>query len=703
MKPFESHTSSHRLSRFADGELSNRDRAGVAAHLRKCQRCRDRLSLIRDIGRTGGDLWHPEPPPDLFQDILLRRDAGEQVILPSAPPRSPARRPVLAVASVVLLLMLGGLPVLFAPSAEAGRSELLFEMGGGSNTRELTVTYQATSLLAGAERLRVRGRYRTATDRNPKIVLGTEFGTTLQQAGDGVYQGAVRFPESAVYAVFVVERPGGGVVDSNGDLLWEYLAENEDGVPLFEALKQKYRVEENRNFGMAIDAAREMARLYPDRAEAWSTLLYHEKIYAATRVDSVLREYETRFQSLSRRLLSDPATPATELFTLSSLARHLGNEEAREAIEDLLIARYPLHPRSAQIRFIRRYKDEPRPTARLAAAEDEWSRTGPASEFVSLFALQVAQAHGLGDEVRKWGDRVKIAEPYYGFFADTALAGYPEQHLEAIRRVRLRLDALDGGMESERPLVRDSAEQRAVDQARSRALHSVLGRLLIQNGDTVGGLEALEKAAAEGWDPQLFRALADARFAGGDIEGTSRLLALVATDPSTSTAYVDSVRTSYGSAVDPEPWLPWARDELIRRTLSEHARYTQLPTASELVTETGESVELRELASEPTVLAFVYEGNWKWFAQEMEAVAAHDVPIILVREREPSSEDPAISIPAYSDRSSELRRRLRAWGSPYFYTIDGSGMTRFTRGTFADAVRHVLVLREIDSAPELTE
>ncbi|MFQ5891035.1 MAG: anti-sigma factor family protein, partial [Gemmatimonadota bacterium] len=349
MFKFRRHTSFLELSRFADQTLGRKERQRVQAHLHECARCRERLSFIRELGQAARQIHHPRPPNELLAEILAKRAAGERVILPAAAPSfSRRRRPMLVgmVLTAGLLAMAAGL-ALFPSNATAGASELRFIPPQPRPGLIVSVEYRPSSLLADDEVLRLRGRYRTASDGPVRGVLGLDIAAELRREADGLFRGAVRLPSSAVYAVFAVEDPDGRRLDSNGGRLWELLVHDDTDRPFFAALRQRFHVLEHRNWLAATGTAREMTALYPERAEGWLFLLSHERLVVdSAAMDSLNESHRSEFLRLERALLQLPNPEADELAALKHYARLLGERDSETRLDHRLRAEHPSHTES---------------------------------------------------------------------------------------------------------------------------------------------------------------------------------------------------------------------------------------------------------------------------------------------------------------------------------------------------------------------
>jgi len=102
------------LSAYVDGELSPDERREVDAHLPTCVECREELARLRQVKHLIGRLPEREPPQEVWQ--ALRRRIAEDQGRPAAVGaletlRAAFRRPAVAAAAVIMVLILVALPL----------------------------------------------------------------------------------------------------------------------------------------------------------------------------------------------------------------------------------------------------------------------------------------------------------------------------------------------------------------------------------------------------------------------------------------------------------------------------------------------------------------------------------------------------------------------------------------------------------------
>jgi hypothetical protein len=133
------HPSLDHLRAFADGEEPDGARARrTAAHLADCAACRARVTELRERREQLRAATTLAPPAGAWERILARREAGEELILPSGPvpiavPEAPAadRRGSLFRRAAVLLVGVAGIASATVPGSPV-RAWLSSVFGGGA-------------------------------------------------------------------------------------------------------------------------------------------------------------------------------------------------------------------------------------------------------------------------------------------------------------------------------------------------------------------------------------------------------------------------------------------------------------------------------------------------------------------------------------------------------------------------------------------
>jgi len=695
-----------------DGGVDGRRAAALHSHLEGCARCRAELAFVRALQERAGTLRAPLPPPGLFEEILARRAAGERIILPTtAPPPPPARRgrwvaPVSLAAGLLITLTI----LLPGPQARAGSSELRFDPPAVVPGGQLQVVYRPGALLAGEERLILRGRIRRVGEPPSHGIIEANIVAELRRRRGGTYRGSVRLPRAAAFAAFAVEAPDASRVDSHGHRLWELLARDADGSPTFGALEQQYRAREERRLAAADEVARRMTELFPDRTRGWLYRLVSQARGASNAErDSLWAVHRRELSRLERRAASADRVTPDELAALESYARLLDEPDSQARWAKALAAAAPLHPRAAQDRVLRAltaHREDP--AGLLAALEEEWVRTGPLSDFSATQGFLAALAVGDRDAALRWADRYLDVRPNEEGAIDAQLVSLPATRAEGIARLRLRLRRLLTHGEP-RPLDRSGPEQRRYLAGEIRGTRTTIGAALLAEGRLGEAAETLAIAAQSGTRPGLFRTLGEARLALGDTAAALSALAFAAADPLAEDGTSDSLARRLGLTSASAMWrarVGAARRELERR-LMKSPPLLPLRGDVEVRDAHGTPYRLRDLlGGRPALVVLWHRRLWS---------SVRDVPrlqigarrltragaVMLAVSLDPSVRDPGaflseegITFPVFRDGDPGIASALNDWSVPRYLVLDGSGRLRFDGDEMDDAVRRVLALQD---------
>lgn len=607
------HATLSQLSRYVDEALQAAERLRVEAHLRDCQRCRGEIAFMRKIGHAARDASVPRPPSNLLDRIVASRASGHRVILPAQIPAAPPRRRGLAL-GVIFLLLASGLAVgalgLLSRSARAGASALMFEFEVvDAAPRAVQVEYRGAFGLADEEQLKLRGRYRTASHLASSDDPGMPIDATLTRHPSGTHHTSISLPPSAVYAFFAVEDPDGRTLDTNVGRFWEILVTDEDGFPLFEALRQKFLALEERDWMKALETARQMTELYPDRAEGWwHRFSYERDMASGPALEELTDFHRSQLASLERTSLADALPDAQQLGALVEYARALRDDEAQRRLLDRLEQMAPQHAVAVKYRIaalIPRLWD--RPAELLSALEEEWKHAGPAHELLVTTGYGVARRLDVPDAIRTWADRYVQYRPSVSVEVAVALAEIEGLRQEGMKRIRREIGHLDRAADDSRGIDTPTDRHRRAVLHQRGLLLAELGRALAAEGKRAAALDTLRLAVAGVWDDDVFRRAAATTLALGDTVAAIALYARIAADPLTRPETADSLREALQPAISGASWdalVTGATEELEERLLGA-AQTRSLPPDMSLNDVSVEPVSLLELVSEKTaVLAY---------------------------------------------------------------------------------------------------
>ena len=701
---FIGHPRFERLSRYADGELEGPERERVASHLARCERCRDTIRFVRELGETARHLPAPEPPADVVPRFLARRAAGERVILPTADPVpiESERRPVLpAAAAAVLALFIVGALLVSVPRLDADRSRLTYQPERPQAGAQVDVTYESGALLRSESTLVLRGRYRYLDGRDEILEIGR-----LTAGIDGTFRGSFALPDSVVYAVFAVEDTAAERVDSNTLRFWELLVHDRGGKPLFAALRERVNDYLGRNWELAYQTAIAMTELYPERVESWYTR-YSFDIGAQLPEsgDSLLQMHQARLREFDTRFRAE-APEADELSAIALYALMLGHAESAERWRERLIEQAPNHSVAIQFRasnLLGTYRNEP--TRLLEEMEKLWSDEGAGNRVVASTGFRAAMQGGDSAVVVRWADRYAQADPEQEGQIAAMIAHDDARRRIGIQRLQDNIaraaDFLPRGLGS-------TATQDADTRARRTAeLRAMLGEALLSAGDLEPALEQLTRAAEDTWNPSIFHAVANAALGVGDTTRALPYLARLAADPTTDPLTVDRLTELGARVVGFDEWfheVDRAYSTMVDRTL---ARSVPRRVAGDL--------ELRGPDGRSHRLDSIHRGNvtvvafWSCacgpagqIAPEFNRIAdqltGFGVDVFAVQTPSiygdhPLSSTPlGLDVPVYYDTDARAAAEFGFWGSVQLFVLDTDGLIRFEYVPIEDVLRTAVAL-----------
>lgn len=621
--------------------------------------------------------------------------------------------PVLASA----LLATVALPL--SASAQAG--ELTFAPERPSSGQEIEVAYTPPPRLAGEPALRLRARFRTPRDPPYNRTMTTRTAARLASDGEGAFRGDFTLPDSVVYAVFAVEDTSARIVDTREGSFWELMVHGSDGRPLFEALRQRFQDHMGRDLHATLEIARTAVRTHPDRLLGWDLLRATEVWVHGERGAERLEERRDALRSRVLRLDSTLAAwqdlPVDQVAGMRRYAEEYASEETADRWEQRwrrLREERPGHAlavRDSVFALRRQLREEPERL--LEELERLWeTAAGPAGRrALTQQGFRTARELGEEEPLVRWADRYREYGPggERRVVALRALLSNEAAREEGIRSTKEELERLSEPPAETRRLGESRAEHRERAARRAADLRAALGEALLAEGRTRAGLEALERAAAVGWDTDRHRSLGEARLDAGERDAALDAFAAVAADPATHTEAADSLRRELG--VGPTAWeaaIDRAEREMLGRTLaSSRSEDVGAPSA---LTADGADVRLDELLGEDATVVVFWSRGCPYSRRAMpriveraEELGARGVPVLAVtggaaeaaqkylREEEGlhPGEGP---LTVLFDVEGEMANAIDNWATPKYYVLDGAGRLRF-ESTLDDLPRHVAALR----------
>lgn len=706
------------LVRYAEDELAAERATEVEEHLHACDRCRSEVDFVVEVGRRLHELRLPRPPAGLFEEVERRRAAGERRILPLAAAGLEPRRDGRAARSLIAVLAIGAATAVTllvgSRQATADASTLRFSTSALGSGTPIAVEFRAASRLAGEERVRLRGRYRTADMGPPRETLGEPFSAVLVRGRRASFRGALQLPATAVHARFTVESLDGRILETDGGRPWELWARDERGRPTFASLRQAMWVAHNEAPVEALALARRATELYPDHPEGWHWRVALEGWLTA---DDKSQEtfHRERLRELEHQIGRKERPTPEELAGLLVYARSLREPEAVTRALRRLEAQNPAHPRAVQERvagWIRASRGKPDSLLRLL--EEEWRRFEPGAELLAQQGFVTATTVRDPDAAGTWAERYQRwfpGGPGGVRWIARSLASFPELRTRAMDMLRDELRRLEETVDERRPLVRTMSEQRRADEAHVGHLLALLGELSLETGRSEAARDTLMLAAgAFLWDLELFQNVGRLLLIAGDTAEAVRLHALQRADPFFEPREDDPLSLLFERqpAGARERSLREAEKELRRRVLAEDPGNppTMLPQPLHVADGSGNPANLASLLQDRVTVLVDWNPilSFDRHAATLDSLETllEGTPVqLLTVMREPMSPPQVEALdrlglrtPRFADAHKELAAALRFGGLCRFLVVDGERRVSDHGADFMAAARHALLLSE---------
>jgi AhpC/TSA family protein len=721
MKWLSSHPSANDLGDFASRRLGDSDHARVARHLQACGDCLQTVASLRTLAASSG-----EPAPGasdaLLSRVLRSRAEGRRILLPvhDSKPASD-RRPYL-LSSV--LAGVAALVLLIAPrtarEATGGLQAGFLHFDPATPTLGATVrlSYTPSADLERFDSVVVRARYRRPDDESYNVGPMQRRAAVLHRAANSTFAGALRLPDSVVFAAFAVESPSGNVVDDNNEQLWELVATDAMGRPLFEALVQQQHDLMGRNWERGLKAARRLAAQYPDEPEAWSRLAVYERWVLGDHIaDSLLVDHRRRLGAFHRRFSERSSLPSDIVGGMSDYAMQIDDSSLQGYWRARYEREFPNKNALAREdkRLLTAYLLQGHDPARyLADLDIAWRRAGPTpvdhQRMVAQNALGTAMGIKDSAALRVWVERYRRVErgaPASASYWGDVLLQYPTLRPLGMDWLRRETRLLAESPDEYRPLTATVPEQETANRAAAQPILAALGNGLLQDGDTAAGRDTLRLAASDGWNPQVLRKIARTFLAAGDTDEAVRAYARVLADPGASTALGDSIRAMVPTA----PAAQWelrirgAREEMRRATLRDAAPHP-LSGPLRIQSRNGEVHPLADLVRGRVTVVMFWSPNCFFSVRALgdlrrlgEQLNGQGVQVLSIVDH-PFSNDlettlgdqKAERLPVYYDVRSDARRAFTTFSLPDYFVLDASGRVMFAHSKLEDLPRQVAAL-----------
>lgn len=697
------HPGYRRLSRFADGELGAREQERVASHLAACPRCREEVALIRRMADAARQIPAPPASERLLQQALARRAAGERVLLPTSDAGAPSkRRPRTgrtAAIAAMLTLLVGSL-VYSVQLLEADRPALRIQPKQPVQGEVLRVEYHGGALFADQTHLKLRARYRTATDRQWQLLAGI-----LVRGDDGRYRTEVALPDSVVYAAFAVEDLYGERLDSNNRQLWDVMLHGDNGRPTLDALTARLRDLERRDWGEAYDVAREMTEIYPDEPRSWAIRFSYE--LSLFDRDSVFAEHSEQFRRLEKQLSEEPRPDPASMGWLASYALGLGDIAsgstwvARAVDEGRHL---PVVAEAEMMLLAVRHDGEYEKI--LSEMERLWMHIAGGSLAVANYGWQTARKAGSGPHVRVWLERYLQLRPNESplLFSD-AVAAAPEMMPRARDWANKELERIEQYAQGLRPLESSPANYVRRETEELQGSLAEMAHLALENGDPGLARRLAMSGSQLGWNSRALLEIGEALLSLGDTAAAIPIFARAAADPLTTSAAVHrgapllSTRQAWNTRV--------ARAEQdLRAYVMETAILRYLPDHLELSSQSNNVLVTNLLEERVTVVVFMSRysapaleeiGSLQVLSQTLEDMRTGLILVDLDNTGALASllAEVAPELQVFSDYSGAVRTAFGNSAAPEVFVVDQAARIRFESSRLEEVLRQVESLQRL--------
>jgi hypothetical protein len=428
------HPNAFTLSRFSDGGLPAWRAKRAAAHLERCASCRARIASARALGDLARGASAPAMRAGVWERVAERRTRGERMIMPAATARPMPRiaRWARVAAAVIMAAAVGLIAQSFVRhAAAAGPGALSFAPLYPKPGSDVSLRYRSVADLADQRALRVRARFYTSSVSTDATDLLSPLGVvvaSLAKSADGTFAGALHFPDSAVYALLIVENDDGSQIDNDHRSLFDLVAAAPNGRPSIAGLLARAArgtatcCMPPGTRGRAMAAAESLVAIYPDSAQSWDRLV---NVEGSSRIPHWLRVFdarERRFATLERALAMRATVSPAEMYAMASLAALIEDSSAAARWRARLIDAYPWDPRTLPI-VADGVRNHGQAAAReeLARFDSGWAHRSGGGTFIAEDGLLIAIQARDSAAIERWVSRfIELpAPPFFVPVPDT--------------------------------------------------------------------------------------------------------------------------------------------------------------------------------------------------------------------------------------------------------------------------------------------
>lgn len=406
----------------------------------------------------------------------------------------------------------------------AGRSgELQFDPARPVAGQEIEVKYRPAHIFQGTSRLHLRARLRTPNNGSYNRNMGSRQVAVLQRERDGLFHGSFSLPDDVVYAAFAVEDISATRSDSRHGRFWELMV-HEDGIPIFEALEQRFNDHMGRDRMEVLETARSMVRTYPDRIQSWSSLRFAERlVLSPEEAEARLDVHRKKLRSFDRVLREQHESSADQVGYMYWYSRTLDQQDLMADWREVLLQEHPEHFFAVQERYGTLRSDLGNDwTTILKELEALWDE-GDSFEVrrrIVRWALSASQAASDAKSILLWADRSVDLNELSPSGAAAMLSRIDTTREEGIRRLQAEISRVERVPDHERTLGATSEKYRTDTAMRAAYLRTQLAQALLATHRIHEAIEVLEVVPDAWRNVHGYSAtLGDAYIAAGDSVG----------------------------------------------------------------------------------------------------------------------------------------------------------------------------------------
>jgi Redoxin len=614
--------------------------------------------------------------------------------------------PVTAIAAA-LALVFSGLFVSRDHELHAGATAGQLELSTSTPRagERVHVTYRPGVSLSRFAALRIRARVRTVWSESYAAGVPIITLATLTRQRDGSFTADCNLPDSVVYAALAVEDTAATEIDDRDGRTWELLRANDSGRVTFDALQQRMNDLMGRNWDEVFATVQRMMDEYPDSIRSWNNLRA-SNAWRGMAADSNRAPHLASLAKFEAEMRAAATPSGAQLGWLYWYAHNVDTNVAvywRERLQrEAPRASFAVMNRmSDALRGLWESKDS---VTALRSLEMLWAEAPrDRRESIANYACEIALAGEDTAAMRRWSDRLlamPTATPGLVRMVAMRFVSIPGLRAEGMQRLREQLASLAAQPTAARALDETRTAQRARIGRSTRATYSALGRALLMNGQTRAALDTLALASAEGWEPEIFRAVRAASLAANDTGTALLMTARLVVDPRTAARALDSLQ-QFGERVrGATAWLAMLtrqRAEFVTRTMAS-ARARSMVTDVKLSATDGSAAELRAMTrGKVTVVAFL--SRFCGYAIDAipalnvttERLAQRGVNTVVVMEENSRSASldsflaqHRVAAPTYLDTSKDASTAFNQWGTPTYFVVDAAGRIMFSATSSLD-------------------